>query len=61
MNYLQNLFTILFKIQVKEDSTIDFVASLSECRHWISSGGKSGMTFYKTEDDRFALLVIVMI
>ena len=32
--------------------SVDFVTSLSSCRHWSSSGGKSGMTFYKTQDDR---------
>lgn len=33
----------------------DFLASLSRCDPWQSSGGKSGASFYKTADGRFLL------
>lgn len=43
------------QVIVKADDTKDFISSLSGCRMWMSSGGKSGASFYKTEDDRFLL------
>ncbi|QQP37864.1 FYVE finger-containing phosphoinositide kinase_ putative, partial [Caligus rogercresseyi] len=33
----------------------DYVQSLAECEPWKTSGGKSGLHFYKTKDDRFIL------
>ena len=33
----------------------DFIASLSGCDSWQTSGGKSGATFFKTSDGRFLL------
>lgn len=33
----------------------DFIQSLSRCKKWIPTGGKSGSTFTKTWDDRFIL------
>nr|XP_040573047.1 1-phosphatidylinositol 3-phosphate 5-kinase fab1-like [Lepeophtheirus salmonis] len=32
-----------------------YAQSLAECEPWKSSGGKSGLHFYKTKDDRFIL------
>merc|ERR1712105_82275 len=32
-----------------------FVQSLSSCFRWEAMGGKSGLLFYKTLDDRFVL------
>ena len=31
------------------------MSSISRCRRWDAKGGKSGMSFYKTSDDRFIL------
>merc|ERR1719414_1500180 len=33
----------------------NFVSSLENCRRWEAMGGKSGLLFYKTTDDRFVL------
>lgn len=32
-----------------------FIHSLSECSKWVPSGGKSGLSFYKTKNERFIL------
>ena len=32
-----------------------FIKSLSDCSRWEAMGGKSGLMFYKTSDDRFVL------
>ncbi len=37
------------------EATSGFVASLAQCQPWEASGGKSGLSFYKTKDDRFVL------
>ncbi|KAI3685241.1 hypothetical protein L6452_34479 [Arctium lappa] len=36
-------------------SELDFVASLSRCKHWDAKGGKSKSFFAKTLDDRFII------
>jgi len=33
----------------------NFVYSLADCSRWEAMGGKSGLLFYKTKDDRFVL------
>ena len=37
------------------DSRTDLILSLSECSRFKASGGKSGVKFFKTTDDRFLL------
>jgi hypothetical protein len=34
---------------------MDFVRSLSVCPRWATTGGKSGASFFKTQDDRFVV------
>ncbi|KAI8887320.1 hypothetical protein K501DRAFT_212103 [Backusella circina FSU 941] len=48
--YYAKEFEILRK---KCDINLIIIESLSRCRHWTASGGKSKSQFYKTEDDRF--------
>merc|ERR1719341_2702827 len=45
-----NLRQIIFP-----DGLANFVSSLEDCRRWEAMGGKSGLLFYKTTDDRFIL------
>ena len=43
-----------FRAKIIESQT-DMILSLAECSRFKSSGGKSGVKFYKTKDDRFLL------
>ena len=44
-----------FRKEVFEGDLNDFIASLSGCDPWQTSGGKSGATFFKTFDGRFLI------
>ena len=38
-----------------EEADSKLASSLSRCRPWVPQGGKSGLSFFKTRDDRFIL------
>lgn len=56
--YCCSYFTKEFHQQRKlifPDGEKNFVFSLADCSRWEAMGGKSGLLFYKTRDDRFVL------
>ena len=57
--YCCSYFTAEFhalRQQILSDKTgLKFVKSLAECSRWEAMGGKSGLLFFKTADDRFVL------
>jgi len=52
-SYFTAEFHQLRKLILQDE--ILFIQSLSECSRWEAMGGKSGLSFYKTTDDRFVL------
>eukprot|EP01114_Cavostelium_apophysatum_P008563 TRINITY_DN2112_c0_g1_i1.p1 TRINITY_DN2112_c0_g1~~TRINITY_DN2112_c0_g1_i1.p1 ORF type:complete len:696 (+),score=193.16 TRINITY_DN2112_c0_g1_i1:2118-4205(+) len=57
--YSSNQFYALRSFYCRSED--DFIRSLSRCKSWEASGGKSGSTFSKTLDDRFILKKISQI
>ena len=58
--YCCSYFTLEFhalrqRVLSAEASEDLFMASLADCERWEAMGGKSGLLFYKTSDDRFVL------
>ena len=48
-------FHELRQLMLSDKSEVKFVQSLSDCNRWEAMGGKSGLLFYKTTDDRFVI------
>ncbi|XP_065570926.1 1-phosphatidylinositol 3-phosphate 5-kinase-like [Artemia franciscana] len=56
--YCKIYFSAAFKqlrSYVMPDGEMGFIRSLSRCAPWAAAGGKSGLTFCKTLDDRFVI------
>jgi len=53
-SYFTKEFNNLRKL-IFPDGEKNFVHSLADCSRWEAMGGKSGLLFYKTKDDRFVL------
>ena len=54
-SYFTSQFHHLRQLILSDKSEVKFVQSLSDCCRWEAMGGKSGLLFYKTADDRFVI------
>lgn len=54
-SYFTSQFHNLRQLILSDKSEVKFVQSLSDCCRWEAMGGKSGLLFYKTADDRFVI------
>ena len=54
-SYFTSQFHALRGLLLPDCGEANFARSLSNCTRWEAMGGKSGLLFYKTTDDRFVL------